>query len=110
MGVSMAIESSEQAQLVRDIENLRLQLRNANNNIKTATEGNVRNALLQRINLQKKITEFGDGYAAAYGDGSGGTVAAEVAAEIAQANTYVDAVVGITGKTRAAVESEINPQ
>lgn len=106
----MAIESSEQAQLVRDIENLRLQVRNANNSIKTTNEGNVRNALVQRINLEKKIAELGAEYTAAYGDGSNSTVAAEIAAEIAQANTYVDAVVGITGKTRAAVENEINPQ
>lgn len=106
----MPIESSAQAQLVRDVENLRLQVRNANNSIKTTAEGNVRNALIQRINLEQKITALGDDYAAAYGDGSGGTVAAEIAAEIAQANTYVDAVVGVTGKTRADVEAEINPQ
>ena len=60
--------------------------------------------------LEKKIAELGAEYTAAYGDGSNSTVAAEIAAEIAQANTYVDAVVGITGKTRSAVENEINPQ
>ena len=106
----MAVESSTQAQYIRDVENLRLQIRYDTNSIVTTTEGNVRNALVQRINLEKKIAELGDDYTAAYGDGSNSTVAAEIAAEIAQANTYVDAVVGITGKTRAAVENEINPQ
>jgi len=105
----MAIESSEQAQLVRDIENLRLQVRNATNNIVTTNEGNVRNAIVQRINLDQKLADAGDDYAAAYGDGSNGTVAAEVAAEVAAANAAVDAVVGVTGKNRAEVEAEVQP-
>lgn len=103
----MALSSDEQAQLVRDVENLRSQTRNASNVIKTSVEGQVRNALVQRKNLEAKITEAGNDYADAYGDGSDGTLAKEVAVEIAAINTAVDAVVGVTGKTRSDFEAEI---
>jgi hypothetical protein len=103
----MSVDSSEQAAIVRDVENMRLQLRNANATIKTSVEQQTRNAIVQRINLVLKIAELGDDYAAAYGDGAGGTTAADVAAEIAQANTYVDAVIGVTDTTRAEIETEV---
>lgn len=103
----MALTSDEQAQLVRDVENLRLQTRNATNTIKTSVEGQIRNGLVQRKNLEEKIADAGENYDAAYGDGSDGTLAKEVADEIAAINTAVDAVVSITGKTRAEFEAEI---
>jgi L-fucose mutarotase/ribose pyranase (RbsD/FucU family) len=105
----MAVESSTQAQYIRDVENLRLQIRNATNSIVTTTEGNVRNAIVQRVNLDAKISEDAAIHAAAYGDGSAGTVAKEISAEITAANVAVDAVVGVTGKTRSKVEAEIQP-
>lgn len=105
----MPVDSSTQAALVRDVENLRLQVRNANAVIAQSVDQQTRNAIVQRISLENKIAELGDDYAAAYGDGSAGSVAAEVAAEIAQANTNVDAVVGVTGKTRADIETEVAP-
>lgn len=103
----MALSSDEQAQLVRDVENLRSHTRNASNVIKTSVDGQVRNALVQRKNLEAKIAEAGSDYADAYGDGSEGTLAAEVTAEIAAINTAIDAVVAITGKTRSDFEAEI---
>lgn len=103
----MALSDDEQAQLVRDVENLRSQARNASTVIKTSVEGQVRNALVQRKNLEAKITEAGADYDAAYGDGSTGTLAKTVADEIAAINTNVDAVVAVTGKSRADFEAEI---
>lgn len=104
----MPIDSTTQAEFVRDVENVRQQVRGAVVNITNQTTGQVRNALVQRQLLDAKVASAE--FAGAYGDGSAGTVAAEIAAEVKAANAAVDAVIGITGKTRAQVEAELTPQ
>ena len=104
----MAVDTDAQAQYIRDVENLRQNVRAATVSIRTNTEGNVRNVLTQKALLDVKIAE--DDFEGAYGDGSPSTVAADVNAEIADALGVVDAVIGVTDKTRAEIEAEVVPR
>ena len=103
----MPVESDEQAQFIKDVELLRDSIRGATTSIKTQSEGNARNALLQLQRINECLADAK--YSDAYGDGSAGTVAEAVAAEVAAINAAIDAVVDASGKTRAEIEAEITP-
>ena len=103
----MAIDTDAQAQYIRDVENLRQNVRVATDSIRNG-EGNVRHVLQQKALLDEKIAD--EEFEGVYGDGSPSTVASDVNAEIADALGVVDAVIGVTGKTRSEIEAEVVPR
>lgn len=101
----MALENDAQEQHAVKVGNLRSAITSYQNQMRANVETTSRQLVNHRKSLEDAIAADPDLHAAVYGDGSPGTLAATIDAEIGAVNTMVDAVIGVTTKTRADLEA-----